>query len=84
MAVDWINNHIYWTDSIHSTVEVATLDGKKKSVVVFCKKVPRDIVVDPIDRYKERGKAVGRDRGKEGRRERELREKELREEEGGH
>ena len=48
LAVDWQNNLLYWTDSSNGRIEVSSLDGAKRRVVIsdFVEK-PRAIVVDP-------------------------------------
>ncbi|KAK6619502.1 hypothetical protein RUM43_012259 [Polyplax serrata] len=48
VAIDWIHNLLYWTDSGTRRVEVATLDGKYRSVIVSNDlDKPRAIVVHP-------------------------------------
>ena len=67
--MDWINNLIYWTDSKLNRVEVATLDGRKRSVLRKTRNTPQDIVVDPINRYGYDGELERRNGGREGGRE---------------
>ncbi|XP_050708950.1 low-density lipoprotein receptor-related protein 4-like [Eriocheir sinensis] len=48
LAVDWVANNIYWTDSIRKVLEVARLDGSSTKVVINNNlKSPRAIAVFP-------------------------------------
>ncbi|VDL69323.1 unnamed protein product [Nippostrongylus brasiliensis] len=48
LAVDWITEVIYWTDSHHDHIEVAKIDGSMRATVVSGEvHNPRDIAVDP-------------------------------------
>lgn len=50
IAVDWVHNLIYWTDTGRNTIEVATHDGKMRMVLFSHKdglREPRGIAVDP-------------------------------------
>ena len=50
--MDWATNKIYWTDAGNDFIEVANLDGTFRSVVISeGLDRPRDIIVDPHDRY---------------------------------
>lgn len=58
LAVDWVANNIYWTDSVHKVVEVARLDGSSAKVIINNSlDSPRAIAVFPSEgwgREKER------------------------------
>ena len=48
LAVDWLHDRLYWTDSQFETIESSDLDGRRRTVVVFTGlDKPRDIVLDP-------------------------------------
>lgn len=49
LSVDWVSNHIYWTDSGRQTVEVANYDGTGRRILIgYNLKIPRGIIVDPV------------------------------------
>lgn len=52
IAVDWITDKLYWTDSATKVIEVSELDGSNRKRL-FCANIdnPRPIVVDPFNRY---------------------------------
>jgi nidogen (entactin) len=48
LAVDWVSRNIYWTDSTKDTVEVASVEGKRRRVLFDTNLVnPRGIAVHP-------------------------------------
>ncbi|GBM78386.1 hypothetical protein AVEN_234077-1, partial [Araneus ventricosus] len=48
IAVDWVNNHIYWVDSGTDTISLATLDGTLRQTIISTSlDQPNDIAVDP-------------------------------------
>lgn len=50
LAIDWIYNHVYWTDSGKKRIAVAELDGKMRKVLIKDGLVePRSIAVNPLD-----------------------------------
>nr|XP_042899679.1 low-density lipoprotein receptor-related protein 1 isoform X4 [Parasteatoda tepidariorum] len=52
IAVDWVNNHIYWVDSGVDTISLATLDGTLRQTIISSDlDQPNDIAVDPEDGY---------------------------------
>ena len=53
VAVDWINDKLYWTDTIHARIEVADImDSNMRKVLLRTggNTLPRAIVVDPRNR----------------------------------
>ncbi|XP_048254821.1 uncharacterized protein LOC124138972 isoform X1 [Haliotis rufescens] len=52
LSVDWISNHVYWTDAQKQTIEVANYDGSGRRILIgFDLDKPRGIVVDPVYGY---------------------------------
>ena len=50
LAVDWISRNIYFTDSEARTIEVASLNGLYRKVLIRNNlRNPRGIAVDPVD-----------------------------------
>ncbi|XP_065832092.1 low-density lipoprotein receptor-like isoform X2 [Oscarella lobularis] len=50
LAVDWLNNRLYWTESDHGNVVMGSLDGdvsSRRVIVSMPKSKPRGIAVDP-------------------------------------
>lgn len=53
LAVDWVTRKLYFIDAGTKRLEVADLDGKMRTVLIWTDlDKPRDIVVDPTDGYK--------------------------------
>ena len=52
VAIDWVGGLMYWTTYISETIEVATLRGDYRAVVINAGlEYPRGIAVDPIAGY---------------------------------
>ena len=52
IAVDWINDKIYWSDENTSRIEVAELSGKYRKTLIETNLLhPRGLVADPTTRY---------------------------------
>ena len=52
VAVDWINDKLYWCDENTSRIEVSELSGSNRKVLLDTDILyPRDLVIDPITRY---------------------------------
>lgn len=50
LAVDWIYNHIYWTDTGKNTIELANFQGKMRKVLIKDDlEEPRAIALNPMD-----------------------------------
>ena len=49
--MDWINDKIYWTDSLTKLIEVSDLDGSNRLALIWSDmELPRPIVLDPFNR----------------------------------
>ena len=49
LAIDWVGRKLYWTNYLSETIEVATLNGKYRKVLINAGlENPRGIAVDPI------------------------------------
>ena len=50
LAVDWVANNLYWTDSFWSRIEVMDLDTRERAELIRTgnHSIPRAIVVDPM------------------------------------
>jgi len=50
VAVDWISDHIYWTDGRKRSVEVAEFDGSNRRILITEQlSQPRAVYADPIN-----------------------------------
>ena len=51
LALDWVSQHIYWTDEGFCSIEISDYEGHHRTVLVESGlRLPRGITVDPIDR----------------------------------
>ncbi len=52
LAVDWVNNKLYWTDAIFTVLEVIDLDTLQRKTLIDldADSFPRAIAVDPSTR----------------------------------
>ena len=52
IALDWVSNNLYWTESITGNLEVLDLDIFERAVVLNtgADSIPRGIAVDPATR----------------------------------
>ena len=49
VAIDWIGRKLYWTTYKSATIEVSTLDGKYRKVLInIGLQSPRGMAVDPV------------------------------------
>lgn len=52
MAVDWINDHIYWTDETFQSIHVSNLQGEnRRTLIEYAIETPRGIALTPSDGY---------------------------------
>ena len=51
LAIDWINDWIYWSSPHFRTISMAKLDGSNHRVVVNELDPPRGVAVDPLKGY---------------------------------
>lgn len=52
LAIDWIHDKLYWTDSGTSRIEVSNLDGTQRKVLLWQNmEKPRAIALHPIEGY---------------------------------
>lgn len=50
LAIDWIHDKLYWTDSGTSRIEVANLDGMHRKVLLWKNlEKPRAIALHPME-----------------------------------
>lgn len=52
LAVDWIYNHLYWTDTGKNHIELSDLQGNMRKILIRDKlEEPRAIALNPLDGY---------------------------------
>ncbi|XP_052065219.1 low-density lipoprotein receptor-like [Mytilus californianus] len=52
IAIDWIHDHLYWTDTGLNIIQVSNLEGGKKATIIDNDlDEPRGIALDPIHGY---------------------------------
>lgn len=53
LAVDWVANNLYWTDTLNRKLEVLDIDSTHTTTLIDTglHTAPRAIVVDPNTRY---------------------------------
>ena len=51
LTLDWVTKRLYWVDDVNNTLEVVNADGSDRRVLKEALDRPRDIVVDPFQKY---------------------------------
>ena len=53
IALDWVGNNLYWTESVTGNIEVLDLDAQERGLILNtgANTLPRGIAVDPATRY---------------------------------
>ena len=52
IAVDWIYNHLYWTDDVYHHIQVSNLDGSmRRTLIDYGIERPRALALDPNRGY---------------------------------
>ena len=52
-ACDWVARNLYWVDSEEGRIEVGSVEGRSRKTLVWSGlDQPRDLVIDPIRRFK--------------------------------
>ena len=51
LTLDWVTKRLYWVDDEKNTVEVVNTNGSDHRVLKDDLDRPRDIVVDPFQKY---------------------------------
>ena len=49
LAIDWIHNKMYWTDTGRNTLEQSDLNGNSRRVLIHYLDEPRGIAIDPLN-----------------------------------
>jgi hypothetical protein len=48
LAIDWLKRRLFWADYIQKQIFVASLDKKKRHVIVNTTEKPYSIALDPL------------------------------------
>ena len=51
LILDWVTKRLYWVDDVKNTVEVVNTNGSDRRVLKDALDQPKDIVVDPFQKY---------------------------------
>lgn len=52
LAVDWVYNHLYWTDTGHNHIELSDLQGNMRKILIRDRlEEPRAIALNPLEGY---------------------------------
>ncbi len=53
IALDWVGNNLYWTESVTGNIEVLDLNANERALILNTgmNSLPRGIALDPATRY---------------------------------
>ena len=51
LTLDWVTKQLYWVDDVSNALEAVNTDGSDHRVLKDDLDRPRDIVVDPFQKY---------------------------------
>lgn len=49
LAIDWINNKMYWTDTGRNVLEQSDLNGNSRRTLIYSLDEPRGLAIDPLN-----------------------------------